>query len=156
MKCFIEKIIFISVIVMTISCKSISVKEKDISYVMVYDQENNGVMDAKIFVGEEEMGKTDVYGKFFFLIPRDIDETKTVRVEKAGYETSILRARLVHGSLLYFRLFSSMHYAREAEKLLDSRKYNEALLMIEKALKIERERKDYKLLKEVIELKVES
>ena len=159
MRCCIRKIFFLAVIVMTFSCKSVQLKEKDYAYVMVYDHENNGVMDARIFVDEAEIGKTDVYGKFLFPIEsgngKNGGETKIVSVKKSGYEEGRIETKLVHGSLLYFRLSSHEHFAKEAEGLLDSGKLDEALLMIEKALEIEGGRKDYRLLKEIIELRIE-
>ena len=159
MKGCIMRIFFLAVVVMTFSCKSVQLKERDYAYVMVYDSENNGVMDARIFVDEVEIGKTDVYGKFLFPIEsgngKNSGEAKIVSAKKSGYEEGRIETKLVHGSLLYFRLFSHEHFAKEAEELLDSGKLDEALLMIKKALEIEGGRKDYRLLKEIIELRIE-
>lgn len=129
------------------SCKTLSEKKIDSAYVMVYDYENSEVMNVSLYMDEEELGKTDVYGRFLF--PVDDSEEHVIKAVKDGYETVEQKMLLKPGILIYFKLGSGSYYAKEAEKLLDAKRYESALSMINTALKIE-ERKDWQYLKSVI------
>lgn len=129
------------------SCKTLPEKKIDSAYVMVYDYENSEVMNVSLYMDDEELGKTDVYGRFLF--PVDDSEEHVIKAVKEGYETVEQKMLLKPGILIYFKLGSGSYYAKEAEKHLDAKRYESALSMINTALKI-KERKDWQYLKSVI------
>ena len=136
-----------AVILSLFSCATSPEKKIDSVYVMVYDFDNNEVMNVSIFIDGKVVGKTDIYGRLMF--PCVKEKLSVIKAEKEGYEklenTTVLKAALV----LYFKMGSSNYYATEAEKLLDENNLVDALKMIDKALEIQ-ERKDYQYLKDVI------
>lgn len=129
------------------SCKTLPENKIDSAYVMVYDYENSEVMNVSLYMDDEELGKTDIYGRFLF--PVDDSEEHVIKAVKVGYETVEQKMLLKPGILIYFKLGSGSYYAKEAEKLLDAKRYESALSMINTALKI-KERKDWQYLKSVI------
>lgn len=129
------------------SCKTLPEKKIDSAYVMVYDYENSEVMNVSLYMDDEELGKTDIYGRFLF--PVDDSEEHVIKAVKEGYETVEQKMLLKPGILIYFKLGSGSYYAKEAEKHLDVKRYESALSMINTALKI-KERKDWQYLKSVI------
>lgn len=134
------------------SCKTLPEKKIDSAYVMVYDYENSEIMNVSLYMDDEELGKTDIYGRFLF--PVDDSEEHVIKAVKDGYETVEQKMLLKPGILIYFKLGSGSYYAKEAEKLLDAKRYESALSMINTALKIE-ERKDWQYLKSVIVKRME-
>lgn len=133
-----------------ISCSSTPEKKIDSVYVMVYDYDNNGVMDASIFLNKELIGKTDIYGRLMFPVPSNKKQELPVSVEKEGYEKVEIKTLLKDGQVLYFKIGTAEYYAENAERLLDEGNTEKALLMIEKALEI-KERSDYRYLQKVIQ-----
>lgn len=141
-------ILFLSLCVIYFSsCASSPDKKIDSVYVMVYDYDNCGVMDASIFMDGKELGKTDIYGRYMF--PSDKGKVHTFTVFKEGYEKVEITTSLNPGQLLYFKTGTGTYYAEMAENLLDNGELDEALRMIEKALNI-KERKDWLFLKDII------
>lgn len=133
-----------------ISCSSTPEKKIDSVYVMVYDYDNTGVMDASIFLNEEIIGKTDIYGRLMFPVPANKKQELYIRVEKEGYEKVGIKTLLKDGQVLYFKIGTAEYYAETAERLFDEGNTEKALLMIEKALEIE-ERSDYRYLQKIIQ-----
>lgn len=149
----IKKILLIlSVLIGITSCKTVPEKKIDSAYVMIYDYENNEVMNVALYVDGNEIGRTDIYGRLMFPVKEDGEHV--IKAVKEGYEVIEQKMFIKPGILIYFKIGSGNYYAREAEKLLDEKKYNIALSKIITALKIE-EREDWKYLKKVIEKKVE-
>lgn len=132
------------------SCASNPERRIDSVYVMVYDYENAEVMDADVFMGEKKVGKTNRYGRIVIPAYNGKEETVVVKIEKEGYETVSMETRLCAGQVLYFKTGTAAYYAMRAETLLDEGNVHEALLMIERSLKIQ-ERADYLFLRDVIQ-----
>ncbi len=132
------------------SCKSTPEKKIDSVYVMVYDYENTGVMDACVYLDEEAIGKTDIYGRLMFPLTSKKTQELYIRVEKEGYESTGIRTLLKDGQVLYFKIGNAEYYAENAEKFFDEGDIEKAAMMIEKALEI-KERSDFKYLQEVIQ-----
>ena len=129
------------------SCVLTPEKNIDSVYVMVYDYDNNEVMNVSIAVDGVEVGVTDIYGRLIFT--PDEEKECVVRAEKEGYETVESKSCIRAGQLIYFRLGSGAYYAKTAELLLDADEPARALEMIDKALEIQ-ERKDWRFLRGVI------
>ena len=133
-----------------VSCKSTPEEKIDSVYVMVYDYDNNGVMDAVIYLENKMIGSTDIYGRFMFPVPSNSKNEISVKIEKTGYEKSELKTLLQEGQVLYFKIGSASYYAENAEKSFDDGKYETASSMIEKAILIE-DRADYRYLQKLIQ-----
>lgn len=131
----------------SISCASRPENQMDSVYVMVYDYDNSGVMNAAIFVDGKNAGVTDIYGRLIFSCPKE--RSAVIRVEKNGFETVETEVFLKPGTVIYFKTGSGSYYAQRAEKLLDEKDVKGALGMIKKALEIQ-ERKDWRYLMEII------
>lgn len=131
------------------SCASTPDKKIDSVFVMIYDYENSGVMDVKVYVDGHLKGSTDVYGRFFFPTPTDKKSMHNIKVEKNGYEVSEMTTLLCDGQVLYFKIGNASYYAEFAEKLFDEGQISKALNMIDKALLIQ-DREDYRYLQKVI------
>ena len=144
----IKTIIILIFLILLSSCATKVDKKIDSAYVMVYDYDNCGVMDALFFMDGKELGKTDIYGRFMFNATKG--KIHTFLIRKDGYEEIEITTTVSPGQLLYFKIGTGSYYAKEAEYFLDCRDYSEAKRMINKALKI-KERKDWLFLKEIIE-----
>ena len=131
------------------SCASTPEKRIDSVYVMVYDYENSGVMDAVISIDDEILGNTDIYGRLMFPAKDKKKMTHCIQVKKDGYEIVDITTSIYPGQVIYFKIGTGSYYAQKAEKLLDENNANEALIMINKALEIEN-RKDWSYLKNII------
>lgn len=131
------------------SCTSTPEKNIDSVFVMIYDYENSGVMDADIYIDGHKKGATDVYGRFIFPTPIDKKKEYKVEIEKKGYEKTTLSTLLCDGQVLYFKIGNASYYANYAEKLYDDGMTDKALEMIDKALSIQ-DREDYRYLQKVI------
>lgn len=134
-------------LLMLFSCASSPEKKIDSIYVMVYDYDSGEIMDVSVFMDGKEIGKTDIYGRFMY--PCNAEKKAVIRVEKTGYESVETNACIKPGIVLYFKMGSSLYYAQKAEKLLDENSVQEALKMIDTALKIQ-ERTDWHFLRKVI------
>ena len=130
------------------SCVLTPEKNIDSVYVMVYDMDNNEVMNAAISVDGEPKGTTDIYGRLIYTA--DGEKECTVRAEKVGYESAETVTCIRPGQLVYFRLGTGEWYAAKAEELLDGNDLEKALSMIDRALAI-RDRKDWQFLRNVIQ-----
>ncbi len=150
---YINKILPIIFIILFVSCASKPENKIDSAYIMVYENNDSGVMDATIYLDNKVLGSTDIYGRFTFPCNEKDLNVHTILVEKNGYESISLETTVVPGQLLYFRIYDGEYYAQMAEKELDSGNINKALELIEHALAIE-DRKDYQYLKKVIELRI--
>ncbi len=139
--------VFMALILLLCSCTSAPDNKMDSVFVMVYDYENNELMDVSILIDGKEAGRTDIYGRLLF--PCDVEKETAVTAQKRGYETVEITTMVRAGTLLYFRMGSGNYYAELAEKLLDENELHDALKMIDKSLEIE-ERKDRRYLREVI------
>ena len=133
-----------------ISCSSTPEKKIDSVYVMVYDYENTGVMDACVYLNEELIGKTDIYGRLMFPVPSKNNQELYILVEKEGYEKNQIKTLLNDGQVLYFKIGTAEYYAENAEKNYDEGNPEKALLMIGKALEII-DRSDYRYLQKIIQ-----
>lgn len=129
------------------SCVLTPEKNIDSVYVMVYDLDNNEVMNAAISVDGEPKGATDIYGRLIFTVEKE--RQCTVRAEKEGYESAEINTGIRPGQLVYFRLGTGLYYAQRAELLLDDGEPEKALEMIDAALRIQ-DRKDWQFLRGVI------
>lgn len=129
------------------SCVLTPEKNIDSVYVMVYDLENNEVMNASISVDGELKGATDIYGRLIFTAEKEMQ--CTLRAEKEGYESAEINTGIRPGQLVYFRLGAGEYYARKAEQLLDGGDEQKALEMIDRAIEIH-DRKDRQFLRNVI------
>ncbi len=138
---------FIALALLAASCVLTPEKNIDSVYVMVYDLDNNEVMNAAISVDGEPKGTTDIYGRLIYTA--DGEKECTVRAEKEGYESAETVTCIRPGQLVYFRLGTGEWYAAKAEELLDGNDPGKALSMIDRALAI-RNRKDWQFLKDVI------
>ncbi len=132
-----------------LSCASAPEKKIDSAYVMVYNYENSEVMGASVLVDGEQIGSTDIYGRFMFPIGKAENKNHVIRIEKEGHETVSMETSLRPGQLLYFRIGTGNYYATLAEEFLDKNEEGKAIKMIERALEIEN-RKDWRFLKDVI------
>ncbi len=137
----------IALALLATSCVLTPEKNIDSVYVMVYDLDNNEVMNAAISVDGEPKGTTDIYGRLIYTA--DGEKECTVRAEKEGYESAETVTCIRPGQLVYFRLGTGEWYAAKAEELLDGNDPEKALSMIDRALAI-RNRKDWQFLKDVI------
>ena len=133
-----------------LSCSSTPEKKIDSVYVMVYDYDNTGVMDASVFLNEKVLGKTDIYGRLMFPVPSDKKQELYISVKKEGYEKVGIKTLLKDGQVLYFKIGTAKYYAENAENLFDEGSLEKALQMIDKALEIE-ERTDYRYLQKIIQ-----
>ena len=129
------------------SCMTMPEKKIDSVYVMVYDYDNNEVMNVSVTVDEVNVGTTDIHGRLMFTSGEE--KECTVVAEKEGYETVKTRACIRPGQLIYFRMGTGAYYARKAELLLDDNEVEKALKMIDTALEVQ-ERKDWRFLRDVI------
>ena len=129
------------------SCATTAERRIDSMYVMVYDRNNGEVMNVSIYVDDDEVGKTDIYGRLQFECYRE--KEAVVRAVKDGYETVESQTLLKPGSVLYIKMGSGQYYAQQAEKLLDAKDTEGARKMIDKALTIE-DRSDWRYLQDVI------
>lgn len=136
-----------SVSLLLFSCATAPEKNIDSIYVMVYDYDSSEIMNVSIFIDGKEAGKTNIYGRLIY--PCDVEKEAVIRSEKNGYESVEIKAAVKPGMVLYFKMGSGSYYAERAEKLLDENNAQDALKMIDVALKIE-ERKDWLFLKETI------
>lgn len=141
------KVLCLAVCLFCFSCASTPEKQIDSVYVMVYDYENNEVMNALISIDGESVGNTDIYGRLIF--PFEREKEVFIKASKLGYETVEMRTVIKPGIVIYFKAGSGSYYASQAEKLLDERDINSAAKMIEKALKIE-DRKDWSYIQKII------
>ena len=134
---------------MFLCCSCVLTPEKNIDsvYVMVYDYDNNEVMNVSIVVDGVEKGATDIYGRLIFT--PDEEKECVIRAEKDGYEACEMRTYIRPGQLIYFKLGTGWYYARRAELLLDENDAETALEMIDAALRI-CDRKDWQFLRNVI------
>lgn len=140
-------VLFTSFLLTIFSCASTPEKKIDSAYVMVYDYENSGVMNASVYIDGKIVGHTDIYGRLMF--PCDKEKEVLIRAEKPGYETVETKTAVKSGIVIYFKMGSGSYYASKAEKLFDEHDNFNALKMIDKALEIE-ERKDWRYLQEII------
>ena len=140
-------IIMILLSLSLISCVLSPEKKIDSVYVMVYDYENNEVMNVSISIDGKKIGTTDIYGRL--IITPDDEKESTVRAEKDGYESVETKAYIRPGQLVYFRMGTGAYYAKMAEQLLDGDEPDKALELIDRALEIQ-DRKDWRYLRSVI------
>ena len=144
------------------SCATSPEKKINSAYVMVYNFENEPVMDAEVFVDDNLAGVTDIYGRLMFPPVREktgkknkkYESTHTIKVQKKGYETVSITGGIKAGQVFYFKTGTAEYYAAQAEESLDNGDFDDALKMINAALLIN-ERKDYLYLKKVIEERAE-
>ena len=129
------------------SCVIMPEKKIDSVYVMVYDYDNNEVMNVSITVDEVNVGTTDIHGRLMFASAGE--KECSVVAEKEGYETVRIKSCIRPGQLIYFRMGTGTYYARKAELLLDGDETEKALKMLDTALGIQ-ERKDWRFLRDVI------
>lgn len=135
-----------------ISCASKPENKIDSVYIMIYDYDNNPVMDVSVMIDDKLLGNTDIYGRFSFpveIVKNNNEKNHAIKVKKEGFESGEMSAKLQAGEVLYFKIGTGLYYAERAEELLDKNDLDKALKMINHALEIE-ERKDWKYLKEII------
>lgn len=150
--------ILLGLTLLIFSCTTTPEKKINSAYVMVYDFENETVMDAQVFVDENLIGVTDIYGRLMFTPVqaksgrknRENEITHTIKVQKKGYETVSMTGSIRAGQVFYFKTGTAEYYASKAEENLDNGEFENALKMINAALLIN-ERRDYSYLKKVIE-----
>lgn len=128
-------------------CKTLPEENSEGIYIMVYDYENNALKDVRIMLGDEELGRTDIYGRY--ILKNNDNETKTLIFTKQGYENIKVDINDQRNQVLYIKLGSGQYYAALSEQYLDEKKYDAAMNYINKALECET-RSDYLYLKEVI------
>ena len=153
-----KKLLLLLLPLIMTSCATTPEKKIDSVYVMVYDYENTPLMDANIFVDDELIGTTDIYGRLMFPAKKNkkakkgtsVKSIHEVRLEKADYEIIKTQSKLQAGELLYFKTGNAQYYAAQAEKSLDEKDIKNALELINTALEI-KERKDFRYLKNIIE-----
>lgn len=148
-----KKVNFIFVILISIlisACSSTPEEKIDSVFLMVYDYDNTGVMDAVVYLNDKLIGRTDIYGRFMFPVPSNGKDELNIRVEKTGFEKNEINTILQAGQVLYFKIGSASYYADNAERYLDEGNYEKAQQTIEKALSIEN-RADYRFLKTIIQ-----
>lgn len=136
LKVFLSAVI---VLALFISCKTTGIKENDAVYLMLYDQENNAVSEAEIFVDNGFSGKTDVYGRFLlFFESKEKGQKHFLTIKKDGYLKIEDEFNYESSLFLYYRTGTFMQFLAEAEKSLDEERYKKAAEEADRALLIEK------------------
>jgi tetratricopeptide (TPR) repeat protein len=116
-------------------------------YLMVYDFENQGLHDVHIFIDDEELGKTDIYGRYILKLKED--ETYIIRIEKNKYEA--IEKTFVFDSLnvLYFQMIDSEELLHLAEDAMNESRYKDVIDFLDRSIKLDDTRIDAQFLKSI-------
>jgi len=153
----VKKCFYIPVLILfsLFSCQTLPKENPKCIYLMIYDYENNAIKDVVIKSEKNQIGKTDIYGRF---IITDLDSIINYKLafEKPGYERIEYQLdENKHDEVIYIKMGSGFYYATMAENFYDNGDYIEAKQYINKALEIEN-RKDYLFLNNIIGLENEN
>lgn len=107
--------------------------EKTFVQGMIYNSDNEAVSDAEIYLDDEEITVSDIYGHFT-LDQLTLNKDYVLTAKKKGYEDSNLTFRFLNASqVIYLKMYSAGELLAEAEKKASEREYGEALHFIERA-----------------------
>ncbi len=139
-----------------ISCKTTTVKgvkykdSKPLMYGMIYDFDNKPVEAASIYVDDKFIIKTDVQGRFILSLSiKNKKDESLIRIEKDGYET--INGKFVYDpiNVLYFRMINAQQLLTLSEEYVQNNELDEALIHLDRALKLSPLRSDILFLKSI-------
>lgn len=140
------KILLLLFLVIFQSCKTMKTEKDNMLFIMVYDFESKEINDVEIYINDEKIGKTDIYGRY---ILQKKNNYKNIVFKKKSYEEIKIDINEKKEEFLYIKMGSAKYYAQMSEQLYDKNEFENAQKYIQKALQIE-DRKDYRYLESLI------
>ena len=137
MKRTVWSIVCVCVLVLLFSCKSTGIKgidEDGVMHAMIYDYDNNGVRGVSVYIDGSYAGESDVRGRFMFKL-YDAKEHELV-LKKEGWEQ--VSDRIVFDTMLvlYYKMGNAAQLVNQAEDALDAGTMDEALMLLDRALRL--------------------
>lgn len=122
-----KKLIFLILMIpfIFISCKSTEIEKCNFNG-MIYDNDNEPVNDAKIYVNEKESTQSDIYGHFELgnLVYNNEYE---LRASKQGYEDVNLKLQFSNVSqFIYLRMYTTKQILSLCELAISEKDYKKA------------------------------
>lgn len=131
-----RKIIMISLmLILFYGCSSTKMEMPSVQG-MIYDGSNEAVCDVEVLLNGQKQTVSDIYGHFA-LVGLKIKAEYTLCLKKIGYEDTVLKFSYLNPSqVIYARMYSTAELLALAEKETKDKKYDSALLFLERAEKI--------------------
>lgn len=142
--------------ILSISCSSTKqgMNEKAM-FLMIYDGSNTGVGNVRVYASKKAeekrtyLGSSDMRGHFFMVL--DEGERYTLTLEKDGYESVSKDFEFKGMSGLHFRIFTVDDLLAQAEEAMDVHNYAKALSFCQRAVTLDKTRKDAAYLLKIAE-----
>lgn len=128
---------------------------KSYMYGMVYDFDNKPVGDAKIYINNNLITKTDIQGRFILNIKKSKD-LYSITVKKETYESLSSSFSYDPMNVLYFKLINTNQLLKQAEYYLSINSYESAIKFLQRATNLSPDRNDIKFLECIILYKKEN
>lgn len=131
------KNLFIFFVFLTVftSCESINQEKDENIYLMIYDYESCALQNVEIYIDDECIGRSDVYGRFIISSLKDSENKfHNLTLKKEGYFEVKDEITFNPMSGLYYRMASSEQLMEVAEEEFDSNQNEKALDSIRKSL----------------------
>ena len=124
-------------------------RKDDFMYVMVYDYENNGVRDVKVFVNGDYEGSTNLQGRFMLPYKRSYKSGFDISLKKDGYEEIIQSVYFDPVQALYFKIGNAEQYLAIGKSFIDNGDCASALEYLDRSLSLDPSWNDTMFLKAV-------
>jgi len=129
--------IFFAMFAVFTSCESMKQKSNENIYLMIYDYESCALQNVEIYIDDECIGRSDVYGRFIISpLKASENEFHNLTLKKEGYFEVKDEIALNPMSGLYYRMASSEQLMEIAEKEFDSNQNEKALEFIRKSIQV--------------------
>ncbi len=124
-------------------------KKDDFMYIMIYDYDNNGVRDVKVFVNGNYEGSTNLQGRFMLPYKKSYKSGFDISFKKEGYEEINQSVAFDPVQALYIKIGNAEQYLAIGKSLIDNEDYESALEYIDKSLSLDASWSDSMFLKAV-------
>lgn len=112
-------------------------KKDDFMYIMIYDYDNNGIRDVKIFVNGNYEGASNIQGRFMLPYKRIYRSGFELSLKKDGYEEINQLINFDPSQALYFKIGNAEQYLAIGKSFIDNEEYDSALEYIDKSVSLE-------------------
>ncbi|HKM21403.1 MAG TPA: hypothetical protein VJZ01_05115 [Lachnospiraceae bacterium] len=116
-------------------------------YVMIYDYENNGLQNVSVYINNELVGRTDIYGRYLLALKEGKDYT--IRIKKNDYEVMEKEFTFDPMYVMYFQIGNAAQILHLAEEAMDDASYEDVLVLVDRVLKLDNSRIDALYLKSI-------
>ena len=128
-------VIILLITVLFYSCSSTKIEMPSVQG-MIYDGSNEAVCDVEVLLNGQKQTVSDIYGHFALVGLRPETEY-TLLLKKLGFEETVLKFSYLNPSqVIYARMYSTSELLALAERETKDKKYDSALIFLERAEKI--------------------